>query len=75
MNFQPLQTLKNTRKEFIVCDENKEMIIKLEKKVKTIDNQRKMDKTFEALERTMNVKFQEFGKNIKDLECSLKQKD
>ena len=23
----------------------------------------------------MNVKFEEFGKRIKDLECSLKQKD
>ena len=51
------------------------MIIKLEKKVKNVDNQKKIDKTFEALERTMNVKFVEFGKRIKDLECSLKQKD
>ena len=51
MHFQPLQTLKNTHKEFIVCDGNKEMIIQLEKKVKDIDNQKKIDKTFEALER------------------------
>ena len=51
------------------------MIIELEKNFKNIDNQKKIDKTFEALERTMNVKFEEFGKRIKDLECSLKQKD
>ena len=75
MSFSPLQTLKNTHKEFIVCDEYKKMIIELEKKVKNIVEKKRIDETFKALDRTMNVKFEEFGKRIKDLESSLKQKD
>ena len=43
--------------------------------MKNIDKEKKIDKTFKALEITMNVKFEEFGRRIKDLECSLKQKD
>ena len=39
------------------------MIIELKKKFQNIDNQKKIDKTFEALERTMNVKFEEFAQN------------
>ena len=48
--------------------------LSLKRNLKNIDNQKKIDKSFEALERTMNVKFEQFGKRIKDLECSLKQK-
>ena len=51
------------------------MIIKLEQKVKNIEIKKKIEKTYEALERTMNVKFEEFGKRIKDLESSQQQKD
>ena len=45
-----------------VCDANKKMIFELENKVNNDDNQKNIDKMFEALEKKRNVKLDKFGK-------------
>ena len=58
-----------------VCDGNRKMILELEKNVKNSDNQKKLDKMYEAIDKKITDKFVCFEKKIKDLEHSLEQKN